>query len=155
MDGVEATKKINNSYPNIGIIALSMYNEDGLIIDMLEAGAKGFLIKNAGKLEIIEAINTVFEKQPYYCKTTSHALTKRIAESTFNPYENSEKVIFSDREIEVLKLVCKEYSNKEIADKLCISARTVEGHRLKLQEKTNARNTVGMVMYAFKNNICN
>ncbi len=154
MDGVEATKRISTLFPNMGIIGLSMYDEDDLIIDMLEAGAKGFLIKNAGKLEITEAINTVYDKQPYYCKTTSHKLTRLIAQSRFNPYANSEKIIFSEREIDIIQLVCKELTNKEIADKLFVSPRTVEGHRLKILDKMNVKNTVGMVIYAMKNNIC-
>lgn len=154
MDGVEATKRISTLFPNMGIIGLSMYDEDDLIIDMLEAGAKGFLIKNAGKLEITEAINTVYDKQPYYCKTTSHKLTRLIAQSRFNPYANAEKIIFSEREIDIIQLVCKELTNKEIADKLFVSPRTVEGHRLKILDKMNVKNTVGMVIYAMKNNIC-
>ncbi len=153
MDGIEATKKIAALYPNIGIIGLSMFDEDDLIIDMLEAGAKGFLLKNAGKLEIIEAIKTVYEDNPYYCKTTSHKLTKMIAESKFNPYKKKEKIVFNEKELEIIQLICKEFTNKEIADKLFLSTRTVEGYRLKILEKMNAKNTVGFVVYAMKHNL--
>jgi two-component system, NarL family, response regulator NreC len=151
MDGIEATKKIIELLPNTGIIGLSMFDEDDLIVDMLEAGAKGFLIKNAGKEQIIEAIKTVYNNDPYYCKSTSHKLTNMIAKSKFNPYKITPKVTFNEREKEIITLICKEFANKEIADKLFLSVRTVEGHRLKILEKMNVKNTVGLVVYAIKN----
>ncbi len=150
MDGIEAAKKISELFPDIGIIGLSMFDEDDLIVDMLEAGAKGYLIKNAGKEQITEAIRTVYNNDPYYCKTTSHKLTSMIARSRFNPYKKAAKVEFSEREIEIIDLICNEMTNKEISDKLFISIRTVEGHRLKILEKMNVKNTVGLVVYAIK-----
>lgn len=153
MDGIEATKKIAELYPDKGVIGLSMYDDDELIIEMLEAGAKGYLIKNAGKDQIIEAIKTVYTDEPYYCKTTSHKLTQMIAKSRFNPYKKTEKVEFSEREKEIIACICDEMTNKEIGDKLFISVRTVEGHRLKILEKMNVKNTVGLVVYAIKNGI--
>jgi two-component system, NarL family, response regulator NreC len=153
MDGIDATQKISEKYPDIGIIGLSMFDEDDLIIDMLEAGAKGFLIKNAGKLEITEAIRTVYEGEPYYCKTTSHKLTNLIAKSRFNPYKKVTKIEFTEKERTIIQLICKELSNKEIADKLFVSSRTVEGHRLKILDKMNVKNTVGLVVYAMKHGL--
>jgi two-component system, NarL family, response regulator NreC len=153
MDGIDATQKISEKYPDIGIIGLSMFDEDDLIIDMLEAGAKGFLIKNAGKLEITEAIRTVYEGGPYYCKTTSHKLTNLIAKSRFNPYKKVTKIEFTEKERTIIQLICKELSNKEIADKLFVSSRTVEGHRLKILDKMNVKNTVGLVVYAMKHGL--
>jgi two-component system, NarL family, response regulator NreC len=150
MDGIEATKKIVEILPDIGIIGLSMFDEDDLIVDMLEAGARGYLIKNAGKEQITEAIRTVYNGDPFYCKTTSHKLTGMIARSRFNPYKKTAKVEFSEREIEIISLICDECTNKEISDKLFISIRTVEGHRLKILEKMDVKNTVGLVVYAIK-----
>jgi DNA-binding NarL/FixJ family response regulator len=153
MDGIEATKKIVELYPDKGIIGLSMYDDDELIIEMLEAGAKGYLIKNAGKEQIIEAIKTVYNDEPYYCRTTSNKLTQMIAKSRFNPYKKTTKAEFSEREKEIIGCICDEMTNKEIGDKLFISVRTVEGHRLKILEKMNVKNTVGLVVYAIKNGI--
>jgi DNA-binding NarL/FixJ family response regulator len=155
MDGIEATQKIIELFPQIGIIGLSMFDEDDLIVDMLEAGARGFLIKNAGKYEITEAIRTVYSGDPYYCKTTSNKLSKRIAKSHFNPFKKNDKLEdeFSHRDREIIYLICREYTNKEIADKLFLSIRTVEGYRLKIQEKMNVKNTVGLVIYAVKNGL--
>jgi DNA-binding NarL/FixJ family response regulator len=153
MDGIEATKKIMEEFPDTGIIGLSMFDEDDLIIDMLEAGAKGYLLKNAGKEQIKEAIRTVYGGDPYYCKTTSNKLTQMIAKSRFNPYSKKAKVEFTEREKEIIGLISKELSNKEIAEKLFLSHRTVEGHRLKIMEKMDVKNTVGLIVYAIKNNL--
>jgi two-component system response regulator NreC len=153
MDGIAATRKIIETLPDMPIVGLSMYDEDDLIVDMLEAGAKGYLIKNAPKEQIIEAINTVYYSDPYYCKATSHKLTKMIASSRFNPYLKTVKPEFSEREMEIIHLICEGLTSKEIGDKLFISVRTVEGHRLKIQEKMNVKNSVGLVIYAIKNKI--
>ncbi|MDX1938832.1 MAG: response regulator transcription factor [Flavihumibacter sp.] len=153
MDGIAATQKILEENPNIGVIGLSMFDEDDLIIDMLEAGAKGYLLKNSGKEQISEAIKTVYSGDPYYCKNTSRKLTGMIAKSKFNPYLKKPKVVFSEREKEIIKMICLEMSNKEIADKIFLSVRTVEGHRLNILEKMGVKNSVGMVIYALKNSL--
>ena len=154
MDGVQATKLLTKEFPDIGIISLSMFDEENLIIDMLEAGAKGYLLKNAHKNEIIAAVEAVYNKQTYYCNHTSRKLTKMIAESSFNPHKRTGKSAeFSEKEINVIRFICQEMSNKEIASQLNLSVRTIEGYREKIQEKINARNTAGIVVYAIKNRI--
>ena len=130
-----------------------MFDEDDLIIDMLEAGAKGYLLKNSDKHEIIEAIKTVYLHQPYYCRNTSGKLMQMIASSRFNPYTKKEKPIFTEKEIEIISLICQEFTNKEIGEKLFLSQRTIEGHRLKILEKMDVKNTVGLVVYAMQKNI--
>ena len=153
MDGIAATFKIAEEFPHIGIIGLSMFDEDDLIVDMLEAGAKGFLIKNANKDQIIEAIRTVYQDEPYYCRTTSNKLTQMIAKSRFNPYKKTQKAEFTEREKEIIQMISQEMTNKEIGDKIFLSVRTVEGHRLKILEKMGVKNTVGLVVYAIKNGL--
>lgn len=153
MDGIEATKQLIKMIPEVGIIALSMFDEDNLIIDMLEAGAKGYLLKNTNKDEIIEAIKIVNNDQTYYCKHTSAKLVQMIAKSKFNPYKKMPKPQFSDKEIEIIKLICEQYANKEIASLLELSVRTIEGYREKIQEKTNSKNSAGIVIFAIKNNL--
>lgn len=153
MDGIEVTKALSQSHPHIGIIALSMFDEDNLIIDMLEAGAKGYLLKNSHKHEIFEAIRTVYKDETYYCHHTSNKLAQMIARSKFNPYKKMPKPEFNDREIIVIRLICQEFSNKEIAAQLYLSIRTIEGYRDKILEKIDARNTAGIVIYAIKSGI--
>ena len=154
MDGVEACKQIKRKYPDMKIIALSMFNDDNLIVDMLEAGAKGYLLKNTNKPELLNAAKAVYEGSTYYCSATSDKLTKMIADSRFNPYKHKPVQKFTSRELDIIRLICEQNTNKEIAVKLRLSRRTVESHREKIQEKTNSRNTVGVVIYALKNKIC-
>jgi len=153
LDGIEATKLITAKFPGVNIIALSMFDDDNLIIDMLEAGAKGYLLKSAHKNEIIEAVKTVYRHETYYCKSTSNKLVQMIAQSRFNPYKQTKKQEFTQKEIEVIRLICQEASNKEIASKLFLSVRTIEGYREKIQERIKAKNTAGIVIYAIKTGI--
>jgi len=153
MDGVEATRIITNKFPQVDIIALSMFDDDNLIIDMLEAGAKGYLLKNAHKKEIIEAIRTVNRNDPYYCNHTSAKLAALIATSRFNPNKPVGKIVFNEKELEVMRLICKQFSTKEISEAMHLSGRTIEGYREKILEKTLARNTAGIVVYAIQHGI--
>ena len=153
MDGVAATKILVKEYPRIGIIALSMFDEENLIIEMLEAGAMGYLLKNAHKDEIIEAIRTVNEGQNYYCNDTSAKLAQLIARSRVREETKTKKLEFSEKELAVIRYICQEMTNKEMATQLSLSIRTVEGYRDRIQEKIGARNAAGIVVYAIKNNI--
>lgn len=153
MDGVEATKKLNELLPQAGIIALSMFDEEHLIVEMLEAGAKGYLLKNAHKDEIMEAIRTVDRNQTYYCNNTSAKLANLIAKSTFRSFTKAAKPEFSEKELSVIRCICQEMSNKEIAQHLNLSIRTIEGYRDRILEKVGAKNAAGIVVYAIKNNI--
>ena len=153
LDGIQATKILTKRFKDIGVVSLSMFDEENLIIDMLEAGAKGYLLKNAHKDEIIAAIQAVFQDQTYYCNHTSRKLTRMIAESSFNPNRRPVDPDFSERELKVIRFICQEFSNKEIALQLNLSVRTIEGYREKIQDKISARNTAGIVVYAIKNRI--
>jgi two-component system response regulator NreC len=153
MDGIEATRLLLAQHPDLKIIALSMFDEENLIVDMLEAGAKGYLLKNADKQEILEAIHSVYEEKNYYCHHTSSRLASLISKSKFNPYRKKEPLNFTDREIEIIKLICLQLTAQEIADKVFLSKRTVEGHRTKILEKMNVKNTAGVVIYALKHRI--
>lgn len=153
VDGIEATKKIKAAHPHIEVIALSMFDEENLIIDMLEAGAKGYLLKNTNRQEVVQAVTTVYKQETYYCNHTSNKLAQMIAKSRFNPYKNTKKANFNDKELDIIRLICKELSNKEIASELHLSTRTIEGYREKILEKIEAKNIAGLVIYAIKNNI--
>ncbi len=153
MDGVDACRAIKKKFPDVQVIALSMFNEDSLIVDMLEAGAKGYLLKNTNKPELLTAVRTVYEGRTYYCSATSDKLTRMIAESKFNPYRNQPIVRFTPRELDIIKLMCQQFTSKEIASKLDLSIRTVESHREKIQEKTGSKNAIGIVIYAIKHEL--
>jgi Response regulator containing a CheY-like receiver domain and an HTH DNA-binding domain len=154
MNGIDATRKLVKEIPDVGVIALSMFDEENLIVDMLEAGAKGYLLKNVHKEEVISAVKSVYMGKPYYCRDTSNKLAQIIAKSNFNPYkQNTVHPVFSENEIEVIKLICQEYSAKQMADKLQVSQRTIENYRSRISEKIDAKNTVGIVVYALKHKI--
>ena len=152
-DGIEATRIIKEKAPEVGVIGFSMFDEDDLIMEMLEAGATGYLLKNADKEEVLEAITTVYQEETFYCKNTSKKLAMMIAKSKFNPYSKKKRPEFNDREQEVIQLICQELTNKEIAEKLFMSVRTVEGYRLRIQEKMGVKNTVGLVIYAIQHDL--
>jgi DNA-binding NarL/FixJ family response regulator len=153
MDGATAAKHITEHYPTIGIIALTMFDEDDLIVDMLEAGAKGYLLKNADKHEMVEAIRSVYNNEPYYCKHTSHKLAQMVARSKFNPYKQQLSPVFNEREKEIIGCICDGLTNKEIAARVFLSVRTIEGLRMKILEKMNVKNTAGIIIYAIKNDL--
>jgi DNA-binding NarL/FixJ family response regulator len=153
MDGIETCRQLRLQFPEMKVIALSMFNDENLIVDMLEAGARGSLLKNTNKQELVKATRTVFEGSTYYCEATSAKLTRLIAERDFNPQKPKPVQKFSRREIDIIRMICKQCTNKEIATELGLSIRTVESYREKIQEKTGARNSVGIAVYAIKHNL--
>jgi DNA-binding NarL/FixJ family response regulator len=155
MDGIQTTAYVKQHFGQIKILALSMFNEDKYIVDMMKAGASGYLLKNAEPEEIIEAISTVYDKDYYFNEHLSITLIRQLAGNTHSVNFGQSLSDFNEREIEVLKLVCQEYSNQEIADKICLSVRTVEGYRARLFEKTKSKNLVGLVIFAIKTGIIN
>lgn len=152
MDGIQATKELIQKYAGLGIIALSMFNDDYLVVDMVEAGARGYLLKNTNKDELLQAAKSVYQGGTYYCSETSKKLTYLLSKSSFNPYKNY-SVCLTDREKEIIVLICKELSNKEIATALNLKIRTIESYRENIQEKIGSRNMVGIVLFAIKTGI--
>ncbi|HKL09491.1 MAG TPA: response regulator transcription factor [Bacteroidales bacterium] len=150
MNGIETTRLAVERNPAIKIIALTMFEEYEYYYQMIEAGAKGFLLKNSEMDEVIQAIKEVNKGGNYFSKELLLTIVQNMSElkSSHNKTDN-----LSEREIEVLHLICKGFSNQEIADKLFLSKRTVDKHRANILEKTGSRNTASMVMYAIKNKI--
>jgi DNA-binding NarL/FixJ family response regulator len=156
LNGVEATKLITTKFPTIKIIALTSYNTDSFIANMINVGAVSYLVKNATPKEMIDTINEVFRKGFYYNETVLRVINESIVSSNNKTKVN--KSIFSEdfltnREKEVLQLICLQFSTNEIGDKLFISPRTVEGHRNSLLLKTESRNVAGLVVFAIQNKI--
>lgn len=153
MDGITATRNLAKQFPQTGIIALSMFEEENLIVDMLEAGAKGYLLKNAQKTEILHAITEVYHGHNYYCAETNKKLINLIARSAHDSQYRVGRNDFNDKEINIIRLICQEMSNREIAEHLNLSKRTVEGYRDRIMEKIGAKNSIGIVIYAVRHNI--
>lgn len=153
MNGIQATKIITDQFPRSAVIALTMCDEDYLLVDMLAAGAKGFVLKDAVKNEMVAAIKAVSLNQNYYCRNTSSKLSRLIANNLVNPDTFQRTVYLSPRETEILVMICQQRSTKEISKALNISIRTVEGFRNNLMLKTDSQNLAGMVLFAVKHGI--
>jgi len=154
-DGIQATRRVKEQYPNICVLGLTMHEESDYIIKMLEAGASGYLLKNAGREELLTAIHTVAKGDSYFSQKVSATLLQAITHPKTAPADQKKhfQTPLSEREIEVLRLIAQEYSNGEIAEKLFISIRTVDTHRRNLLEKLQVKNTVGLVKYALDKGI--
>jgi DNA-binding NarL/FixJ family response regulator len=150
--GIDITKIVKTKYPEIKVLVLSMHAESGYIVKALEAGASGYLLKDAGSIEMINAIRTVFNGDTYYSQQVSNILVQHITQGS-QPKSDREGIPLTTREIEILKLIAEEFSNPEIAEKLFISIRTVDTHRRNLLEKLAVKNTAGLVKYALKHGI--
>jgi len=150
MDGVEATKRVLAKYPEIKIVALTMFEEISYFNQMIEAGASGFLLKKTTTQELKKAIGLVLIDESYFSEEFMASVNKYI-----KPKQKDSTIHLTDREQEVLELICKGYSNTEIAKKLGVSSRTIDGFRAKLFEKTGAKNAPNLVMFALKNGLIN
>jgi DNA-binding NarL/FixJ family response regulator len=148
-DGIDATRFISEKYPKINVIALSMYCDEDYYSRMIDAGAKGFILKNSGMSDVEAAIQHVLSGKSYFSQEILSVILNSINRKK-QPTKNSE---LSEREIEVLYQICKGFSNQEIADVLGIGKRTVDKHRENILSKTNSKNTAGLVMYAIKSGL--
>lgn len=152
MDGIETLKRLQQQHPEVKVIMLTMHDSDRLINHLMQCGASGFLLKDEDPEIVRRAVSRVSSEGVFFRDYVSRALLKRSKQNNRNKQEKYSSKL-SDRETEVLQLLCQEYTSKEIAEKLYISYRTVEGHRRSMQEKTGARNIVGLVLYAVERGI--
>ena len=151
LDGIAATKEVFKLLPDSRVIALSAYVKDDLILQMLEAGAMGYLVKSAEAHEIKEAIETVYNRKPYFCKETTARLTDIVAKNYKLPTKI--EACFSERELEIIRLICNAFTSKEIANTLHLSKRTVEGHRTRILDKIGAKSIAGIITFAIESGI--
>ena len=156
MNGVELNDILHREYPDTKVIILSVYDQERFISKMIEAGASGYLIKNTEVEELITAVRKVHESG-FYFNQASLAAMKNAWQYRSQNIRNLSRIPIdlTDREREVLKLICKEYTNNEMADTLNISVRTVEGHRNNLLAKTGCKNTAGLVVFAIRYEVFN
>lgn len=149
LDGIEATRQCVEAKPDIKVIALSMYGEEEYYYRMVEAGAKGFILKDSDISEVKEAIVAVNNGGNYFSQELLYNVIQKIkTRETENKMAN-----LSAREKEILLKICEGMSNQEIADALFISKRTVDKHRANLLSKTNSKNTASLILHAIKNKI--
>ncbi len=150
MNGVEATQKALEKYPHLKIVALTMFNEDDYIQSMIDTGVMGFLIKNITKDILDEAIHTIYNNKNYYSHELFDFFTRQVSK---DEKKTEERIQLTKREKEILQLLTEGLSNKEIADVLFVSERTVIGHKTNLLSKTGCKNTIGLLSFAIKNKL--
>jgi DNA-binding NarL/FixJ family response regulator len=153
VSGIQVCRIISEKYPSIGVIALSTYDTDDFIVEMLDAGARGYLLKNTDRFEVIRAVKAVYEGGTYFCDHVTANFHKMLLQTRHPHYNTKTAVEFSDRELEIIKLSIKELTNKEIASLLSLSTRTVEAHKNRMQAKVEAKNMVGVIIYALRHNL--
>jgi DNA-binding NarL/FixJ family response regulator len=149
MDGIEATRKGLKICPSLNIIALSMYGEEEYYYKMVDAGAKGFLLKDSDISEVREAIITVIKGGSFFSQELLYHVIQKIKLREQEP----KSAVLSKREKEILLKICEGFSNQEIAETLFISKRTVDKHRANLLGKTNSKNTASLILYAIRNKL--
>lgn len=146
MSGVEFTRAIKTLHPGIFVMALSMSGEESTVSEMLDAGASGYILKNTGQEELRNAIMSIVRGETYLSPEVAAALTRALIAK--RKEEDDPAPRLTQREIEIIRLIAKEYSNEQIANELFISERTVETHRKNIFRKTGTKGVVGLLKYA-------
>lgn len=146
MDGFETASWITSNHPLTKILALSMYDKEEAVIKMLRAGARGYLLKDSDPSELVYALNEIVDKGYYHSEISNNALQNQIGKDWLSSS-------LKDRELEFLKLVSTELTYKEIADKMCLSFRTIDGYRESLFEKLKVKSRTGLVLFAIREKI--
>ena len=152
-DGIESTKIISKQYPNIHVIVLTMYEDERFVSHLMENGANGYLLKSADPSEIKKAIMEVMVRGYYLNNFVNRVLLKKSHTRTRTAPSLTNEIVISDKEREVIRLLCMEFTATEIAQKMEISPRTVEAIKDRLMERFGAKNTAGLVFFAVKNNL--
>ena len=150
MDGYETVRWLSKSYPQVKVLALSMFSDENTIIRMLRLGAKGYILKNIEPEELKLALDSIMKKDFYLSEFISGKIISGLHKDLGNP---DEQINLTDKEKEFLRLVCSELTYKDIADKMFVSHRTVDNYRNTLFEKLKVRTRVGLVMYSIKNGL--
>ncbi|MDO8929068.1 MAG: response regulator transcription factor [Bacteroidota bacterium] len=150
MDGIEASAIAHEKYPDLKIITLSMYGEEDYYYKMVNAGVKGFVLKNSDIKEVKTALDVVYDGGSFFSAELLQTLVNSLK---YSAKSNEFHTELSEREMEILILICQGMSNQEIADKLFISKRTVDKHRANILEKSESKNTAQLVVYAIKNRL--
>lgn len=149
MSGIEATKAIKKDHPGVKVIILTMHDEKSIITMLMDLGADGYVIKNADRLELLNAIRNVAAGKKHF----SPEVTVALLSSEENPMNSALMEGLTEREVEILKLIAEGLSNKEIGDKLFISHRTVDTHRTNLMKKLEVHNIAGLIRFAIKHGL--
>ncbi|HXH18329.1 MAG TPA: response regulator transcription factor [Chitinophagales bacterium] len=154
LGGIEAARRIKKKYPNVKVLGMSMFDEQPYIVNMLRAGAKGYVLKNSSKEELLTAIRNILSGDNYLSKEVSNMMITQLIEG--KPLINEEEdydAALTKREKQIIKMIAEEQTNVQIGKALGISSRTVDVHRRNILQKLRVKNTAGLVKYAMRNGI--
>jgi len=152
MNGVETTEYLKDVYGDVKIIIISVHDDTDIITHMYEKGVNAYLDKNSEPEEVFQALRQVYHSGHYFNSKMKVAMEEAASGRSHDLHLDNEKRL-TDRELEVLRLLCEQKNNHEIADRLNLSKRTIDGHRVRLMEKTRAKNTAGLVLFAVKHKL--
>lgn len=153
LNGIDMTRQIKQRYPHIKVLLLTVSEDAETIKEAFEAGVSGYVMKKAGKAELQKALNTIASGEKYYSESVVFELLNRDKKIGDLVQETNTSGLLTERELEIIKLIAKELSTNQIADKLFISPATVETHRHNILKKLGVKNSIGIVMYAVNNKI--
>ncbi|MBD3639077.1 MAG: response regulator transcription factor [Crocinitomicaceae bacterium] len=153
VSGIQASEEIKRTHSQIKVIIISMHQEKELIKKLVERGIDGYLLKNSSKEDVLSAIQTVLEDQPYFSQDVTDSLLNKSKTTNSNSADVATLASLTEREIEILKLVAEGLTNKEIGDHLFISHRTVDTHRTNLMKKLDICNVAGLIRFAYKSGL--
>jgi DNA-binding NarL/FixJ family response regulator len=151
LSGTELTKKVKHEFPDVKVLVLTMFNDSAIISEILQVEAEGYILKNTGKNELMNAITKIMDNGTFYSNEVLNTMFSQTIKKSRQLIPEKEKL--TTRELEILKLICEEYTTADIAEKLFISPRTVDTHRKNILEKSGSKTIVGLIKYAFENNI--
>lgn len=150
MNGIELTKIIKNKYPATKVLVLTMYNDHDVANEIMMGEAEGFILKNTGKTELVTALQTIADNGTFYSRDVLTLLMQKVKT---DKKAETETINLTQREKEVIQLICQEMSSSQIAEKLFISKRTVDAHRANIYEKTGCKTIISLIKFAVKNNL--
>lgn len=153
LDGLETTKRLTAQYPDVKIIVLTMHNEERMITYLMELGVHSYLLKDTEQAELTRAVHDVMERDYYFNDYVAHAMRKGFQRKQRTKPRLAQNVTLTKRETEVLQLIAEELTTPQIAERLFISPRTVEGHRENIMQKLGAKNTAGLILKAIRQSL--
>jgi DNA-binding NarL/FixJ family response regulator len=152
MDGIETARLLKEKSPQVKVIILTTYNDREIVEELIDIGVSGYILKNATKQELVDAITRVYQDGMYFSNEVQQSLMENYVKLN-RQKKSPQSVVLTQREKEILQLLSKEYTNEKIATELNISYRTVETHRKNLMHKTNAHNLAGLLKYGYQNDL--
>jgi DNA-binding NarL/FixJ family response regulator len=152
MDGIETARLLKEKKPDVKVIILTTYNDREIVEEMIDIGVSGYILKNATKQELVDAITKVYNGGMYFSNEVQQSLMENYVKLN-RQQKSPQAIVLTEREKEILQLLSKEYTNEKIAAELNISYRTVETHRKNIMHKTNAHNLAGLLKYGYQNNL--